>query len=69
VALERQSSKPIENLRPQHLVDAVLWPEVRKEELVLIEEYKPTKTPVLRADGAARRIQVGNFAEDLVRPL
>jgi hypothetical protein len=39
VALERQSSKPIENLRPQHLVDAVLWPEVRKEEVVLIEEY------------------------------
>ena len=23
---------------PQHLVDAVLWPEVRKEEVVLIEE-------------------------------
>jgi outer membrane lipoprotein-sorting protein len=39
VALERQSSKPIENLRPQHLVDAVLWPEVRREEVVLIEEY------------------------------
>jgi outer membrane lipoprotein-sorting protein len=39
VAMERQSSKPIENLRPQHLVDAVLWPEVRKEEVVLIEEY------------------------------
>ena len=39
VALERQSNKPIENLRPQHLVDAVLWPEVRKEEVVLIEEY------------------------------
>ncbi|HTA59797.1 MAG TPA: hypothetical protein VK805_16665 [Candidatus Baltobacteraceae bacterium] len=39
VALERQSSKPIENLRPQHLVDAVLWPEVRKEEVVLPEEY------------------------------
>jgi outer membrane lipoprotein-sorting protein len=39
VALERQSTKPIENLRPQHLVDAVLWPEVRKEEVVLIEEY------------------------------
>lgn len=39
VALERQNSKPIENLRPQHLVDAVLWPEVRKEEVVLIEEY------------------------------
>jgi outer membrane lipoprotein-sorting protein len=39
VALERQSNKPIENLRPQHLVDAILWPEVRKEEVVLIEEY------------------------------
>jgi outer membrane lipoprotein-sorting protein len=39
VAMERQSSKPIENLRPQHLVDAVLWPEVRKEEVVLIEEF------------------------------
>jgi hypothetical protein len=39
VALERQSSKPIENLRPQHLVDALLWPEVRKEEVVLMEEY------------------------------
>jgi hypothetical protein len=39
VSLERQSSKPIENLRPQHLVDALLWPEVRKEEVVLPEEY------------------------------
>ncbi len=32
-------SKPIENLRPQHLVDALLWPEVRKEETVLFEEF------------------------------
>lgn len=39
VSLERPSSKPIENLRPQHLLDAVLWPEVRKEEVVLIEEF------------------------------
>jgi hypothetical protein len=39
VALEKQSSKPIENLRPQHLVDALLWPEIRKEETVLFEEY------------------------------
>ena len=28
VALERASSKPIENLRPQHLLDALLWPEI-----------------------------------------
>lgn len=39
VALERASSKPIENLRPQHLLDALLWPEVRKEEAVTLREY------------------------------
>src|SRR5579863_2177033 len=39
VATERTSSKPIENLRPQHLLDALLWPEVRKEESVLEEEF------------------------------
>lgn len=39
VTLERPSAKPIENLRPQHIVDALLWPEVRKEEVVLLEEF------------------------------
>jgi hypothetical protein len=39
VTLERASDKPIENLRPQHLLDALLWPEVRKEESVLFEEF------------------------------
>jgi hypothetical protein len=39
VALERTSSKPIENLRPQHLLDALLWTELRKEESVLFEEF------------------------------
>jgi outer membrane lipoprotein-sorting protein len=39
VALERNSNKPIENLRPQHLLEALLWPEVRKEEIVLFEEF------------------------------
>jgi outer membrane lipoprotein-sorting protein len=39
VALERNSEKPLENLRPQHLVDALLWPEIRKEETTLIEEF------------------------------
>jgi hypothetical protein len=38
VAVERASSKPIENLRPQHLLEALLWPEIRKEEMVLFEE-------------------------------
>ena len=39
VAFERASSKPIENLRPQHLLEALLWPEIRKEEAVLFEEF------------------------------
>jgi hypothetical protein len=39
VALERTSDKPIENLRPQHLLDALLWPEIQKEESVLFEEF------------------------------
>jgi hypothetical protein len=39
VSLTRPSAKPIENLRPQHLVDALLWPEVRKEEVTLFEEF------------------------------
>jgi len=39
VVLTRPSAKPIENLRPQHLVDALLWPEVRKEEVTLPEEF------------------------------
>jgi outer membrane lipoprotein-sorting protein len=38
VAAERASNKPIENLRPQHLLDALLWPDIRKEEAVLFEE-------------------------------
>jgi len=39
VTLNRPSAKPIENLRPQHLVEALLWPEVRKEEVTLFEEF------------------------------
>lgn len=39
VAAERNSDKPLENLRPQHLLDALLWAEIRKEETVLLEEF------------------------------
>jgi hypothetical protein len=44
VAVERASSKPIENLRPQHLLDALLWPEIRKEEAVTLREFNDEKT-------------------------
>ena len=43
VATEKLSSKPIENLRPQHLLDALLWPEIRKEEAVTVREFNDEK--------------------------
>lgn len=40
--LERPSAKPIENLRPQHLIDAIFWQPIPKDAPVLLEE---TATP------------------------
>jgi hypothetical protein len=39
VGVEKNSAKPLENLRPQHLLNALLWPVVQKEEPVLFEEF------------------------------
>jgi hypothetical protein len=39
VANVRSSDKPIENLRPEHLLEAFLWPEIRNGEEVLLEEF------------------------------
>src|SRR5580700_3404511 len=36
--LERRAEKPIENLRPQHLVDALFWPAITDQTPVLFEE-------------------------------
>jgi hypothetical protein len=37
--LSRPAKKPIENLRPQHLVDALFWPEIGGGEPALFEEF------------------------------
>ena len=37
--LERTAKKPIENLRPQHLVDAIFWPEIAPSQTTLFEEF------------------------------
>jgi hypothetical protein len=37
-ALERAAEKPIENLRPQHIVDAIFWPEIPAGAVVIFEE-------------------------------
>ncbi len=36
--LERRAQKPIENLRPQHLLDALFWPVITEGTPVLYEE-------------------------------
>lgn len=38
--LERHADKPIENLRPQHLVDALFWTPIPERAPVLIEEAR-----------------------------
>jgi outer membrane lipoprotein-sorting protein len=43
--LERRAEKPIENLRPQHLVDALFWPVIVDQTPVLFEQA---------SEGAAR---------------
>jgi outer membrane lipoprotein-sorting protein len=50
-ALERPSKKPIENLRPQHILDALFWPELPQNEPVLFEEadVPPARYYVLTA--------------------
>ena len=36
--LERPSQKPIENLRPQHVLEAIFWPAIPAGQAVLVEE-------------------------------
>ncbi len=38
-SLARASKKPIENLRPQHVVDALFWPEISMGENWLFEQF------------------------------
>ena len=37
--LIRPSNKPIENLRPQHIVEALFWPELHPGAKVLFEQF------------------------------
>jgi outer membrane lipoprotein-sorting protein len=40
--LERSAKNPIENLRPQHLLDALFWKELPAGKTVLFEEFDAT---------------------------
>jgi outer membrane lipoprotein-sorting protein len=37
--LVRPSNKPLENLRPQHIVEALFWPEFQAGAMVLFEQF------------------------------
>jgi hypothetical protein len=68
--LERSSSKPIENLRPQHLSDAIFWEPIPTAAPVLLEEttIAPSSFYVLtvvRAEGSNGEAQASaGKAED-----
>ncbi len=38
-SLARTSKKPLENLRPQHIVEALFWPEFTAGSMVLVEQF------------------------------
>jgi outer membrane lipoprotein-sorting protein len=38
-SLMRPSKKPIENLRPQHIVEALFWPEITATTTILFEQF------------------------------
>src|ERR1035437_857017 len=40
-SLTRASKKPIENLRPQHIVEALFWPELPASASMLFEQFDP----------------------------
>lgn len=59
--LERPSSQPIENLRPQHILDALFWPEFSPGAPVLFEEAEASPEryyvlTLLRPSGAGLEI-------------
>ena len=59
--LDRPTKNPIENLRPQHILDALFWPELRDDTPVLFEQFdaSPARYYVLtltRASGAGLEI-------------
>jgi outer membrane lipoprotein-sorting protein len=57
---ERPAKKPIENLRPQHLLDALFWPEMDLRQQVLFEEFnaEPARYYVLTVIRGVSRLEV-----------
>lgn len=60
-SLERSAEKPIENLRPQHLLDALFWPKIPEGARVLFEENEDATARyyvlTVTRDGSSREIE------------
>jgi len=56
---ERKASKPIENLRPQHLIGALFWPSIPAGSIVLMEESSDA-TPAYVLTVATRSTAAGS---------
>ena len=69
-ALIRPSKKPLENLRPQHIVEALFWPELSAGENVLFEQFDFSVSryyilTLLRQSGGRK---IRNRQKNLVQP-
>ena len=58
---EKKAEKPIENLRPQHLVDALFWREIPKDAPVLFEEMEDAAGRAYLLTVLRRGESEGNF--------
>jgi hypothetical protein len=58
--LERTAKNPIENLRPQHLLDALLWPVIGPQAPVPVPGQAPKVRPALRRGNW--RVKYGSIA-------
>jgi len=73
--LERQSSKPIENLRPQHLLEALLWEPIPENAPVLFEEAFETDgkyyvlTVLRHREGATAEAESGSKEWEIGRKM
>jgi outer membrane lipoprotein-sorting protein len=65
-SLERPSAKPIENLRPQHLTDAIFWNSILAQSPILIEEASegPSRYYVLTVVRPATRSAADTSANE-----
>jgi outer membrane lipoprotein-sorting protein len=61
--LERPSVKPIENLRPQHLIDAIFWQSIPESDPVLFEEANEARASYYVLT-AVRRSRTGGTSEE-----